>query len=345
MSMVSTVTGLIPAAALGITLPHEHLFLDLTCLWQAPLSPERSWLINAPVSSKLFGALAQDPYHCRDNLRLDDAAGVAEELKRLCQQQGRTVVDLSTATIGPYPEELRHLSLRTGIHIVAGTGFYIQRAHPAWVKDATVEELTEHMLTELTEGMHHTSVRAGIIGEIGTSAPVQPDEWKVLRAAAAVQRQYPVGLNVHLSIFADQGVAVVDALASYGADLSRVVLSHLDENLTEAYHRALAERGVFLEFDTFGSECDFHDDGHPEPRDFERLQAFLRLADQGYLKQLLLSQDVCTKMQWHKHGGRGYDHVLNTIVPQLRAAGLSADDMRQVLVLNPAFVLSGEKVP
>jgi len=344
MAVVETVTGPVDAHALGITLPHEHLFLDLTCLWQPPRDPGRAWLVDAPVSRDQFETLAQDPYHSRDNLRLDSAEVVAEELRRFRHRQGGTVVDLSSATIGPYPEELRELSNRTGVHIVASTGFYVRRAHPPWVHAASVAEVADHLLTELTVGIKGTSVRAGIIGEIGTSSPVHPDELKVLKAAAWVQRQHPIGLNVHLSIFAAEGLTVLKALEEYGADLSRVVLSHVDENLSPTYHRALAERGAFLEFDTFGSECCFAEDQLHEPSDAERLAGLLRLADQGYLRQVLISQDVCTKMQWHQNGGRGYDHVLQTIVPQLRAAGLTKREIGQVLVGNPAVMLSGEAI-
>ncbi len=344
MSVVSTVTGPISPAALGITLPHEHAFLDLGCWWQQPRNPDRAWLVEQAVRPELYAVLRADPYHCRDNLRLDDISAVTQELLLFRTLQGSTVVDLSSASIGPYPEKLKDLSQQTGLHIVAGTGFYVQHAHPAWLRQADVEEVAEHMLKELTEGFGETGVRAGIIGEIGTSAPLHPDELKVLKAAAKVQRQYPVGLNVHLSIFATQGLTVLDALEQGGANLSRVVLSHLDETLSFSYHRDLAERGVFLEFDTFGSECSFQEDGLSEPTDAERVAAFLRLADHGYLKQLLISQDVCTKMQWHRYGGRGYDHVLRTIVPQLRTQGLTEDDIRQVLVRNPAFVLSGEAI-
>ncbi|PSR23900.1 MAG: phosphotriesterase-related protein [Sulfobacillus acidophilus] len=344
MSKVCTVTGLVPPTALGITLSHEHTFLDLHCWWQMPRNPDRDWLVEQKVSPELYDVLRADPYHCRDNLCLDDMDAVTEELLLFRELQGSTVVDLSSSGIGPYPEKLRELSRRTGLYIVAGTGFYVQRAHPPWIGQADVEEVAEYMLKELTEGFNETDVRAGIIGEIGTSSPVHPDELKVLQAAAKVQRQCSVGLNVHLAIFATEGLTVLQTLESCGADLSRVVLSHLDENLDPAYHRALADRGVFLEFDTFGSECAFQEDKVREPTDAERLTAFIRLVEAGYLKQLLISQDVCTKMQWHQYGGHGYDHVLRSIVPQLRCLGLSDRDIRQVLVLNPAFLLSGEHI-
>lgn len=342
MATVETVTGRVAFTELGVTLPHEHAFLDLTCLWHAPRQPERAWLVDALVHPALFETLRSDPYHCLDNLRLNDAAIVRNELLRFREAGGRTVVDLSTSTIGPYPEELRALSLATGLQIVMGTGFYIHQAHPEWIQDAPWQHLSDHMLRDVTEGFPGTSIRAGILGELGTTSPVHPDEMKVLRAAVAVQRQHPMAMNIHLSIFAQEGLPVLDALESYGADLSRVALSHLDENLDPAYHRALAQRGAFLEFDTWGSECRFDDEGLQEPTDAERLIALQRLADQGHLHQLLLSQDVCTKMHWRTNGGRGYDHILRSIVPRLRISGFSEDEIYQLTVINPARLLGGE---
>lgn len=341
MAIISTVTGPVASKTLGVTLPHEHAFLDLTCLWEAPRDLRRSWIVDAPVTPEIFEALLSDPYHCQDNLRLDDDEGVRDELSRFREAGGHTLVDLSTLTIGPYPEKLRDLSQKTGLNIVAGTGFYLKRAHPGWVQDASWEQLYEHMLRDVTEGFPGTEIKAGIIGELGTSSPVHPDELKVLKAAAAVQREHPIAINVHLSIFASEGLAVLDALESYGADLTRVALSHLDENLNPAYHLALAERGVFLEFDTWGSECRFDDDGLREPTDDERMTGLRHLADRGYLPRVLLSQDVCTKMHWHRNGGRGYDHILQNIVPRLLAVGFSAGDCDRMLIGNPARFLGG----
>ncbi len=336
-----TVRGPVEAAELGVTLAHEHAFLDLSCLWHDPKDAGRQWLVEEPVSPGIYDALLADPYHSKDNMHLNDADTVAEELMAFRRAGGQTVLDLSTMTIGPYPEGLRDLSNRTGLHIVAGTGFYVRRAHPAWLHEAPWEALYEHMLRDLTEGFPGTNIRAGLMGELGTSSPVHPDEMKVLRAAAAVQREHPVGINVHLAIFGAEGLAVLDALESYGADLSRVALSHLDENLDLAYHLALAQRGVMLEFDTWGSECRFEEAGERESTDDERMAALAELAHRGYVGQILLAQDVCTKMQWHRYGGKGYDHLLRVIVPRLMGIGFSADDIQRMMALNPARFLAG----
>jgi phosphotriesterase-related protein len=349
VASVMTVLGPVPVADLGVTLPHEHLLLDLTCLWHDPVDPRRKPLVEMQVSRATRDLLLRDPYQCRDNLLLDNRDQAVEELHHFAALGGRTVLDLSTRAIGPYPQELATIARRTGLHIVAGCGFYTRRAHPAWVAGAPVEALADAMLADLLQGFQDPlmlagapPVRAGLIGEIGTSSPIHPDEERVLRAAARAQMASGAAINVHLAIFAQEGIRVLDILESAGADLSRVALSHIDENLDHAYHLALARRGVYLEFDTFGSECYFDEDGLREPTDLERVEALLRLLDAGYVNQMLVSQDVCTKMQWRRHGGAGYDHLLRVVAPLLRARGIPDDALSTIMTTNPARFLSGD---
>lgn len=326
---------------LGVTLAHEHLLLDLSCLWREPASSDRLWLVDAPVAPELHLALAADPYHCQDNLRLDDFEQALSDLEAFRLAGGRSLVDLSTRTIGPFPAGLRALAQQSGVNVIAGTGFYVRAAHPLWLADAPQERVEDEMLRDLLEGFDGTGARAGVIGELGTSSPIHPDEEKVLRAAARVQARTGVGINVHLTLFATEGETVLRTLELAGADLTRVALSHLDETLDHGYHRRLADQGCFLEFDTWGSECHFTDRGLREPTDRERLEALERLADAGFLGQILLSQDVCTKMQRRANGGRGYDHLLTSIAPCLSRRGFSDADLRVLLVDNPARFLAG----
>ena len=341
MTQIMTVLGPVEADSLGVTLPHEHLLLDLTCLWHQPRDADRAVIVDAPIALETRGLLLCDPYHSRANLRLDELDLAVQEAARFAALGGGAMVDLSTRTIGPYPQELATIARRTGLHIIMGTGFYVQPAHPMWVADATIEELAAHMIGELTEGFAGTEVRAGIIGEIGTRSPIHPDEEKALRAAAHAHRATGAAINVHLSIFAREGQRVLDILLNEeGVDPARVALSHLDELPDAEYHRGLAERGVYVEFDCFGSECYFDEDGTHEPSDAERVDALLRLLDAGYEQRLLLSHDVCTKMQLRRYGGLGYDHILRSIVPRLRRRGVDEATLRCLLVENPARLLA-----
>src|SRR6266567_295824 len=321
---VMTVRGPISARDLGITLMHEHVFIDLSLLWDPPTSEWQEPLVDAEITLANRGLLQVGPYVSRRNLVLDDFGVAVAELAPFRQLGGGSVVELTTTGIRPQPAKLREVSGQTGLHIVAGCGCYTQRSHPP----------------EVANGLGGTDVRPGIIGEIGTSSPVHPDEAKVLRAAAAAQGKTGLAINVHVAIFRREALAALDILEAAGADLSRVVISHLDEQPGTADHRAILERGVYVEYDTFGSESYFDGDGSAGPSDRERVDCLIELLDAGFGDRLLISQDVCTKVQLLKYGGSGYGHILRSIVPRLRRRGVDEATVRMLLVENPARVLA-----
>lgn len=339
---VQTVSGAVSPNELGIALVHEHLLIDLQCLFSTPTNAGRKHLIEKSVTADLRDELVSDPYQSKDNLVLSDAKLAARELEYFSTLGGRTVIDLTTRTIGPFPQQLLEIARDTGLNIIASTGFYVGRAHPAWIEDASIEKIEEFMLKEVSEGIDGTDVRAGIIGELGTSTPIQPNEMKVLSAAARVQKRTGLAINVHLSIFGREGHNVLTLLESEGATLDRVVLSHVDESRDLPYVQSLAERGAFVELDTFGSEFAFSERGEREPTDWERMDLLIELLDAGLQDQLLVSQDVCNKIHLVEFGGYGYAHILKSIVPRLKKRDIDNSTLEQILVKNPARMLSGE---
>src|SRR5216683_1890454 len=337
---VMTVRGPISERDLGITLMHEHVFIDLSFLWDRPTSEWQTPLVDAEITLANRGLLQVDPYVSRHNLVLDDLDVAVAELAPFRQLGGGSVVDMTITGIRPQPAQLRDVSEKTGLHIVAGFGYYTQRSYPPDVAAMSESELLERLLYEIASGLGGTDVRPGIIGEIGTSSPVHPDEAKVLRVAAAAQARTGLAINVHVAIFHREALAALDILETAGADLSRVVISHLDEQLDTAYHRTILQRGAYVEYDTFGSEVYFDGEGLAEPSDRDRLNALIELLDAGFGDRLLISQDVCTKVQLLKYGGFGYGHILRSIVPRLRRRGVDDATVRKLLVENPARVLA-----
>lgn len=344
MPEVMTVSGPVRSEDLGITLPHEHIFIDLSCLWHEPKDEGRSFLVDAPIELGHLGLLRRDPYHARQNMCIDDIDLAVAELSEFAKIGGHTVVDLSTHTLGPYPEKLKEVAALTGLNIVAGCGVYIRKAHPDWVASESIDQLAARMIEQLNVGFEKTEIRAGLIGEIGTSSPIHPDEEKVLRAAAIAHRETKRSINVHLQLFAKEGHKVLDILESEDVSLNCVALSHLDETIDEEYHCSLAARGAYIEFDTFGSEFYFDERNSHEPSDHERINALINLIERGFERQLLLSQDVCTKMNLRRFGGMGYDHVVRTILPRLRARGVSQPTIDLITVTNPARFLTAALV-
>ena len=331
---IQTVLGPIAPEQLGATLAHEHLLFDLRCLWEEP-PPERAHLIDAEPTPENRAELERDLYHSKATLHSDDPTLAAREAGRFRDAGGATIVDLTTIGLGPDPNALRAIAAATGLNVVAGAGYYREKCLPADVLDKSVDELADELEGWVLEGMYGTDVRAGILGELGTMSPIRPFEERQLRAAARVQRRSGVAINVHPAIWAHEHLRIIDILEEAGADLARVAISHGDQLVEPDWHRRIAERGVLLCFDTFGAEFTYDSDGSREPTDAERIDCLKRLLDAGRASQLLLSHDICSRLQLHHHGGPGYAHVPTTIVDRLRASGVSQSEIDQMLVAKP----------
>lgn len=341
---VMTVLGAIEADRLGPTLMHEHLFADVSVFWDPRSALDDG--ATRPMSASLAGQARWEANVVRDNLVIapDADADVVEAEVRDFQDSagpGACIVDLSTRPIGPYPDALRRMAERTGAHIVLGTGVYVDAVHPEWVRAATPAEVEARLEGEIVDGFGDSGVRAGIIGEIGTSAEVTASEEKVLRAAARVAGRTGLTLNVHCE---PPELAVVhqilDLIDGEGLDPSRVYLSHLDEIADLDYHREVLRRGVVVGFDSFGQ------DNHFSPTwmarsDLEKGRTLMALVGEGFVDQLVLAQDVCRKSHLKAYGGTGLDHVTRRVVPRLIAhAGLTDEQAHTMLVATPRRLLA-----
>ena len=131
---VMTVAGPIAAAALGVTLMHEHLLNDCRCWWNKPKDPQRSRLACEPVHPGILGELRMDPFVNISNCTLDDERLAIAELADVVALGGRTVVDPTCQGIGRDPRALLRISQSTGLNIVMGGGFYLQASHPERVR-------------------------------------------------------------------------------------------------------------------------------------------------------------------------------------------------------------------
>jgi phosphotriesterase-related protein len=131
---------------------------------------------------------------------------------------------------------------------------------------------------------------------------------------------------------------ILTILDKAGADLSRVVMSHLDRTgfLPETRLK-MAETGCCLEYDGFGAEPFYplRFGVFDRPSDVQRIRQIIDLVEKGYLSQVLISHDICMKIRLTTYGGIGYAHILNNVLPQMRARGMSDSEIRTILVDNP----------
>jgi phosphotriesterase-related protein len=349
-----TVSGAIDVSELGITLPHEHVMFNSTVWVQEPVEPWKREIADGPVTMAKVGELRRDPMICRDNLVLEDEDVAVREIAAFRDAGGSTIVDVSSVGIrvvgSGSVSAVRRVSERSGVHIIAGTGCYVAFSQPPEMLSRSADEIAEWMVGELDDGIEDTGIRAGVIGELGVSeGGMQPQEEKVLRAAAFAQSQTGAAITVHNAIPHErQGFRVLHVLRESGADLSRVIMGHMTQSVPDrSYHRAIADTGAVLEFDRFGAEL-YNDSwggkNYCEQRDVDVAAEIAALVREGYADRILLSHDVGFKVQLSSYGGLGYAHILRRVVGYLENLEVPPEAIHQMTVLTPARVFGNERL-
>jgi phosphotriesterase-related protein len=242
------------------------------------------------------------------------------------------VVDVTNKYHGRNGSGLMRVARETGLHIVASTGYYRTVYYPPHVNELTINKLADVMVDELTKGIDGIDARAGIIGELATQRDfITPPEERVFRAAARAHKKTGAPLSTHTwleTLAQDQ----LDLFEDEGVDLSHVIIGHMgDLSHLDNVHAVLA-RGANVQFDHVGME-------HFQ-RDKQRVRNVCQLVQEGLAGRLLLSHDVCYKHLLHWYDGPGYDHMLTSFVPALRAAGVSETDITTMLIDNPRRLLA-----
>lgn len=329
--MITTVLGQIESKEIGITSAHEHLFIDMRgCV---NVTGNEGPLFYEPITAENRCEVFSKPYAILDNALLDDEELVVKEVLRFKNAGGNTIVDCTLDEIGRDPEKLKTVSLKTGVNIVMGCGHYYHKAHFSFVKEATVETLAEEIRNDLLVGVKGTDVKAGLIGEIGTSAVVTAEEKKVLQAAGIVGAETGKAIHVHTDLYTENGFLVADLLQNEGVKPEKICIDHVDVWLRPDYIRALLDRGVFVEFDNFGKEF-YVSEKERFAYDLERIKLLKKLIDEGYQKQILLSNDICLKTMWCVYGGNGYAHLLKTVKDMALENGISEKLYHSILTEN-----------
>jgi predicted metal-dependent phosphotriesterase family hydrolase len=339
MAKVQTVLGPVAPRDLGTTMMHEHLIPE-TFLDPAP----------RPVGEHV-GPPPGEPY-----FPAHDVAFLVRQLTEARDRHGlQTVVDCT-----PAPRRkvvaLRQIAEATGLNIVASTGSFKDVHMTAFVRQASVQELTGYFVRELTEGIDGSGIRAGIIKVGSSMRRITDAEEKLIRAAARAHYQTGAAITTHATV-GTMGREQVQLLEDEKVDVGRVVIGHSDLNTNPDYHEGIVRRGATVGFDTIGKErfvyvrtktagCEryeFEQEAYFVP-DWQRRAILLELVRRGHAGRIVLSSDLTRNEALQNpatHGSWGYGYLLGWFVPTLIKAGVADGDIRRMLVDNPRRVLAG----
>jgi predicted metal-dependent phosphotriesterase family hydrolase len=303
---VITVLGPLSANELGVTDSHDHLALS---------SP----------------ALAGQEF--------DDADKAVEEVLDAKSTGIASIVELTPIGLGRDPALLRHVAQTTGVHVIGATGFHRDEHYKAghWVYDASTDELRDRMVADIERGMHPhdwndpaeplDSARAGVIKMGASYQHVSKQEQRRLTAAAQAARQTGVAIVCHTEI-GTAGDEIIDVVEAAGLPANRLVLAHPDRNPDPEVHAELAERGVYLEYDTAG-RIKYRPDS-------DLLRLISEVLGAGFGDRILLGLDMGRRDYFRAYGGGpGMRYLMAKFVPRLEKR-IGAEAVRRILVDNPA---------
>lgn len=336
---VQGVRGRLRSDGLGMTLFHEHIFVDNRA--RAPRPPRENAPDQAMWSQEMNPGLMADlrykPMACEDNCVLNDLTAAIDELNYFTEVGGRTIIEQTPIGAGRKLEPLVRVAEATGLNIIAGTGYYLEVMHPRHLRTVSVGDIAEGMIDDIVNGQD--GIKCGLIGEIGISPDFTGAERRVLQGAALAHHATGVPISVHLPGWHRLGHEILDCLESGGVSGSSVVLSHMNPSVTDCkYQLSLAQRGAYLSFDMFGIDWYFGHTGFQAPSDSLVAEGVVALYQAGAGEQILLSGDTFLKMQLRKYGGLGYDHVPLRVLPMLQRIGMSESEAAGLLGTNPGRV-------
>jgi phosphotriesterase-related protein len=340
-----TVLGPIAASAMGVTLPHEHLFIDFTVMFKEPESARERALARQPVSLENLAWVRRNFSSNLDNLRLAEESVIRDEILLFRDAGGRTLVDPTNRGLSRDPQALARVSRATGLHVIMGSGYYVAASHPPDMDAKSVDDVAREIVADVTTGVAETGIRAGFIGEIGTTHPWTDNERKVVRAAVLAQQETGAPLMIHPGRHERLPLEIADAVRREGGDLRRTIMCHVERTIVDrGALLELAATGVYLEYDLFGLETSYYpyNPAFDMPNDGERMRQILFLIERGHGEQILMSHDIAYKHCLTRWGGHGFHHLLVSVIPRLRQKGADDRTIQTLLVDNPrrAFVFA-----
>ena len=315
MKRITTVLGDIAPGKLGFCQSHEHL----TIAGDSPIAGGSERRIDDPEKS------------CAE-LELYYAAG------------GRAIVDAQPLGCGREAAMLAGISEKSGVHIIASTGFHKLSFYPDdhWMHSIGEEELAQIYIHELERGMYldgdahipqqHGSAKAGQIKTAVDTEALSPRYQKLFRIAAEAAKAADCAIMAHIEQNTDPR-PLAEFFMKQGLPGDRLILCHLDRAIPDiAIHKEICAQGIYLEYDTIGRPK-YHDDE-------KEAEIILELVNSGYEKQLLLSLDT-TRSRLRSYGGfPGLAYILDDFIPLLLKQGLTETHIRNFFIENPASMFA-----
>jgi phosphotriesterase-related protein len=298
----------------GATLFHEHLQLapDFLAKFASAAAAARvaNGLPPVPARSGGGGGTSPAPPDIMHDVDL-----MSDEVIKTKSAGVACIVDAGHADMGRDINFIRQVSMKSGVPIVAGGGFYSQPFYPKEISTMSEEQIVKALIKQADDDT------LGVFGEIGSWDEITADERKVFRAVGNAHVATNLPIFTHTGIPGKSALEQLDILEDAGVKPNRVVIGHLG-NLVDPsvyVHKAICRRGALIGFDRQGGN-----------NDAQQVLMVMALIEAGFADHLMFSADASS----------GYAKTLTVFVPKLKAAGANEQVLHGIMVDNPRRFLA-----
>ena len=346
-----TVLGAVEPDDLGMTITHEHLLHDL----RASHLPYQRRDLSFLVTDEDYPATELARYGAKvglgnlhearrlapiwDNYCLDDEDLATREVGEYKRHGGGAIVDVTSIGLKRDPLAVRRVSKATGLHIVMGTGWYQKLYHPSNMDDLTVEDMTDRIVRDVTEGIDGTGVRSGIVGEIGVNGrPIVENEEKSVRAAARASRLTGAAISFHGPTVQEERHRVPGHRR--GGGRGPATGRHGPLRLP-GLRGARADAGASRPRRLHRAGHAGQGGGHRNQPDRDGRQVDTADDRRGGTRSASSSPTTSAgKIHLKHYGGFGYSFIPEQLLPHLREIGVSEERIDRMMVQNPKRILT-----
>lgn len=306
---VMTVQGPIAFDQLGITDAHNHVWIDSL------------------------------PDVAEENPVLNQYDLILQELTSYRQHGGKSILDCQPGGCGRNGNQLLALSSASRVNLIACTGFHRRKYYPPgyWLWEADAPQIYDSFCNELELGLAETMetsnpVRAGFI-KIALETVWNKCPQAALEGAAFTTSVTKSLLQIHT----EKGALAEKACIYFserGVLPQQMVLCHMDKKPDISLHKALAEFGILLEYDTF-----YRPQYDPETNLWPLID---QMVNAGLSDHIALATDMADTSLYHAiSGGPGLCSLPGEIREKLSEKGYSEIAQEQMLGGNIARRLAG----
>jgi phosphotriesterase-related protein len=324
MAKINTVLGPIDPESLGLTLAHEHIVAGYSGWECDPLARPYN-------REKMVGI-------CLRSLEPAKACGV------------NAVIDATPIDLSRDVDVMRDVSEKLQIHIICSTGRYME-SEGKWMYLKQRQnnkigdmgtELYEGFMKELTYGIGQSTIKPGVIKVASGLNCISLCEEATLRAAARASKETGTPIITHTEN-GTMGPEQADLLISEGVSPQKIMIGHMCGNPSLDYQKDVLSRGAYIAFDRFGLDMFVPDQ--------VRIATLIGLLAMGYADRIMMSQDFIAC--GYGRGGRppeeetkkvvnwSFTNIFRNIIPALKKAGISDDQIKTMMIDNPKRLLSG----